>query len=1135
MVFTNNYTASNRKPIQPQLSLKGLGRWLCVCCIVFSSLVIQVVNLPLVSLAPTASAAGTASANLVVSRIYSGDTTLKNISLVVTTSKKISEIQGASRTSPLVGQAVATNGVVIGLKSNGFFMQDPSGAGAMSNPPASDGIFVYTGSAPTVTLGHSVQVTGTVSEFKSNSTYQPLTEIGGKPTISDLGVGPSVTPTVISTDPNRLASAFLRKPPTSVIYDPNTPNYNPSINGLDFDESLESMLVEVDNARVVGPTNQYGEFAVVPDNGTGVTGVDARGALEVSATDFNPERILVGKDSLNYPGNPNLTVGDRLTTALTGPLDYQFGDYYVQPRVVPTVNTSQEVQVETTTPLNNTNQLRVVSYNIENFNRLGANAARVITVANQIKNNLQSPDILVILEVQDDSGATDDGTVTADQNLNAIANQISSLGGPTYTWAYVNPVNDQDGGQPGGNIRQVFFYRTDRGLTFVNKPSLNSTTPDAVNPDGSLLYSPGRIDPTNSYWNDSRKPLVGEFRFQNQRLIVIANHLIAKLGDTPLYGAQQPPNYSSESTRSQQALLVRNFVSSIQNADPNANVIVAGDLNDFEFSDPLRILKNGTNGTLGSSVAASQVLSDVVEDPRVAGEKYTYDYEGNAQVLDHILYSQGLASKLATVDIVHMNSDFYATSPNRETDHEAVTAVFNFAAVVTPTTYTYNLPFLANVYTPTNAPGSFTSFVALQNMGVITANISFQYYNASGSLVSTPSGTCTTVAQYGECITPNPFATGTKGAGILTSDQPLNVVVAEATPYGGSAYAVSAGASSSLVAPLAINNSYGGFITQLNIFNTGANAVTTTVSFYNADGSSAPVSSTKVLNIPAHATTTLDQTASDSGLAPGFYGWAMISGTTGSQLAAQVVEQNPNTHFAALANTQTTGQTRLNAPAIFNGAYGGFVTGANIVNPNSTPVSVTVTYYTNDGMPVTTAPFNLPAKAIAPVYQGSGSGGNGLPVAGLPSGFTGAAVVTATAGIVMVVNEAGGNTIHGTPQTGVYSALAGGGTTIGLPVAANGGLSYTTGATIFNSSSQSVTATIQYYTTSGASTGISQTFTVAPYASQGFFQGAVGLPAGFYGTAVISEVAGSASSPNALIATTNATSPDFFYTYTEPS
>ena len=65
---------------------------------------------------------------------------------------------------------------------------------------------------------------------------------------------------------------------------------------------------------------------------------------------------------------------------------------------------------------------------------------------------------------------------------------------------------------------------------------------------------------------------------------MIANHFNSKGGDEPLFGRFQPPTRRSEAQRHQQAQIVHDFVAADPAADPNANVVVLGDLNDFEFS-----------------------------------------------------------------------------------------------------------------------------------------------------------------------------------------------------------------------------------------------------------------------------------------------------------------------------------------------------------------------------------------------------------------------------------------------------------------------------------------------------------------------------------------------------------------------
>ena len=160
------------------------------------------------------------------------------------------------------------------------------------------------------------------------------------------------------------------------------------------------------------------------------------------------------------------------------------------------------------------------------------------------------------------------------------------------------------------------------------------------------------IDPTNSAWTTSRKPLAGEFLFHGHHLFVIANHFNSKGGDQPLEGHFQPPTRSSEVQRHQQAQIVHDFVASILADDPNANVVVDGDLNDFEWSDTVSILKSG-------------VLHDLM-DTLPENERYSYVFEGNSQTLDHILTTDALFGRPFVFDPVHVNAEF----ADQASDHD---------------------------------------------------------------------------------------------------------------------------------------------------------------------------------------------------------------------------------------------------------------------------------------------------------------------------------------------------------------------------------------------------------------------------------------------------------------------------------
>ena len=166
----------------------------------------------------------------------------------------------------------------------------------------------------------------------------------------------------------------------------------------------------------------------------------------------------------------------------------------------------------------------------------------------------------------------------------------------------------------------------------------------------ALSISPGRIEPNHPAWENSRKPLTGEFPYRGQTLFIVANHFNSKGGDQALFGANQPPVRSSENQRHQQAELVRSFADELLASDPQARVVVLGDINDFQFSETTRILES------------SGSLTDLISRLPVA-EQYTYIFEGNSQVLDNTLLSpsllQGRFGRPGYVyDVVHVNAEF---------------------------------------------------------------------------------------------------------------------------------------------------------------------------------------------------------------------------------------------------------------------------------------------------------------------------------------------------------------------------------------------------------------------------------------------------------------------------------------------
>jgi uncharacterized protein len=561
--------------------------------------------------------------------------------------KTINEIQGAAHRSPLEGLAVSdVHGIVSAKRNNGFWMQDPA---PDSDPATSDGLFVFTSSTPTVNVGDDVLVDGTVAEFRPGNDPVNLTTTeltAPHVTVQATGVPVPVT----------LVGPGGRAAPTTIIEDDatgdveNSGTFDPATDGIDFYESLEGMHLELQNAVAVGPRSSFGEIPVLPGGGAGAGIRTNRGGILLRASDTNPERIHL--DDVLAP-TPVMDVGDTIPGSLFGVLDYSFGNYKLLVTSTPTVQRNGLAREVTAT--GSQKELAIATFNMENLSPVDPQS-KFDQLAGIIVTNLRSPRIIVAEEIQDNDGPANTDVVAADQTFARLIAAISAAGGPAYDWRSIDPVDDQDGGQPGGNIRVGFLFRTDNpDLQFVDRPGGSSTTAvGVVRVAGQvqLTSSPGRIDPNNAAFTNSRKPLAAEFVFRGKPVFVVANHWNSKGGDEPLFGRFQPPVAVTETQRGQQATVVAGFVHDVLGLERNANVVIAGDLNDFDYS-----------AAVGTLTATGMVdLPSTLPD----GERYTYDFEGNSQVLDHILISPAMAARGFAYDVVHVNSEF----ADQASDHE---------------------------------------------------------------------------------------------------------------------------------------------------------------------------------------------------------------------------------------------------------------------------------------------------------------------------------------------------------------------------------------------------------------------------------------------------------------------------------
>ncbi|MEV4142906.1 endonuclease/exonuclease/phosphatase family protein [Amycolatopsis sp. NPDC049691] len=567
------------------------------------------------------------------------------------TPAKIHEIQGATRISPFKDKKVSdVTGVVTATRtfgsSRGFWLTDPN---PDNDPRTSEGLFVYTGStSPAVAVGDAVTAAGTVREFypdaPATSNYQSLTELSSAQWTVDSHGNALPAPTVLN--PDTVPTTYAPSPGGNI--EPLT--LEPAKYALDFWESHESEIVSVTDARVVGPSNSFNELYVTskPDQHESVRGGSVYLGYDQLNSGVMKVSSLIPFDQRPFP---KLNVGDVLTGTTSGPVEYSnFGGYTLFASVLGTEK-DNGLQAETTRK-QRSGELAVATYNVENL-APGDPQAKYDRLGEAIVTHLATPDIVNLEEIQDNTGATDDGTVAADQTLQKFTDAIVAKGGPRYQWRSIDPVNDQDGGQPGGNIRVAFLFNPAR-VSFVDRPGGTSTTAvGVVREHGKthLTASPGRVDPTNEAWTTSRKPLAGEFVFKGRTVFVIANHFNSKGGDQPTHGRFQPPVRSSEVQRAKQATVLRGFVDSLLASDRNANIVVAGDLNDYPFSPAVQ--------TLTAGGALKDLIASVPE-----AERYSYVFEGQSQVLDHILASK--APRGVDYDVVHINAEF----ADQASDHD---------------------------------------------------------------------------------------------------------------------------------------------------------------------------------------------------------------------------------------------------------------------------------------------------------------------------------------------------------------------------------------------------------------------------------------------------------------------------------
>ena len=533
----------------------------------------------------------------------------------------IHAIQGPGARSPLAGRRVATEGAVTLVTSNGFFLQEPGGAG---DGRASRALFVFTDDAPAVAAGQCVRLAGTVVEFNVGAAgnretlAHPVTELHE---VGDLRVqrdGCPVTPVVLAWPP------------------PDGPAL----------ERHEGMLVTLPGAFTVQQNFFLGRFGQLTLASGGrvraPTDVARPGAAARALARANARRTLLLDDGSahRFPQPPpylgddgTVRAGDTVS-GLTGVIDYGLaaadarghGAWKIHPVRPPRI---VRTHPRAAAPADVGGELRVASANVDNFfatladghagcgprrvaadcrgardaGEFGRQRAKLVEMLSAL-----DADVIALMEIENDA----DGAA-----LQSLVDALNARAGAA-AWA---PVGTPAGGAGGDAIRVAMIHR-----------------PARVVPLG-----PPRADRDPVH---DRPPLAQAFASADGawRFTVIASHFKSRRCDGASGADLDQGDLQGcwSHRRRQQARALARFAGAFARESGVADTLLVGDFNAYALEDPP-----------ASLVAAGFADQAARFDP--GGWSYVFD--GASGRIDGVFANAAMASHVSGVATWHVNAD----------------------------------------------------------------------------------------------------------------------------------------------------------------------------------------------------------------------------------------------------------------------------------------------------------------------------------------------------------------------------------------------------------------------------------------------------------------------------------------------
>ncbi len=612
------------------------------------------------------------------------------LSLTVNAQKNrlISEVQGDKNASPYAGEQVRLKGIVTARTRSGFFLQSPDDK-TDNNPATSEGIFVFTKTEPggEAAIGNLVSVTGTITEYvpKSEPMSLPVTELSFYKDKDSMSV---------ESKANVLPKPVILK----------AEDFKSGV--IDALERYEGMRVEVKELTVVAPTGGR----VDDKNGTADSNGTFYGVLrgfprpfrevgyelydyillsdkdkdkmkkdypKIPLFDNNPERLRI-ESTAQLGGQAIDTTSLAEIKNLTGVMHYAYRAYTI---LVDADNKPEISGFVKASPLSapNARQFSVAGMNLENFFDDQDDPSikedivttetferRLKKISRAIREYMMMPDVIGTIEVENQ---------TALQRLAERINKDAIAAGkpdPKYE-AFLIDGND------GRGIDSGFLVKTSR----VKKIEVQQFGKDEEykNPNGK----------DDRFLND-RPPLMIRASIDdpatNQpfEFTVVVNHLKS------LRGYDDPNQQDNVRLKKKlQAEFLAKWVQARQTKNPDERIVLLGDFNAYQFSDGiLDVIGTITGKPAGkdevmnpSADLVNPDLTDLVNAIKPE-QRYSYSFDGNAQVLDHVLINEAMKKHINGFGYVRLNADFPEVYRNDDTrverfsDHDAAVAYFTF-------------------------------------------------------------------------------------------------------------------------------------------------------------------------------------------------------------------------------------------------------------------------------------------------------------------------------------------------------------------------------------------------------------------------------------------------------------------------